>query len=380
MKNKHRICRTTVLILVLCLTSASFAGCASRKKEAKIPQTDASLPPVESEDLFSDEELFSFRPSESGIIPRKHFEYPYAGMQFSLTRTILSKMESFDVTLLSKEDYNNDQSLKYAFLSRYALNAEQKERSVTAFDPDAWASELALIGTLGVFHKDALNELDSLSGCAEHKELARSKDGTYIWYLSLAKGADDTLKKEPEQTDFSMTEMLPLDFNKGKTAFSEASHASDHVGTFKTTDINGNAYTQELFGDYDLTPVNVFTTWCSSCVEEMPALEKLKKEMASKGVNVVGIVYNTLNEAGGQDNGAIDTAKQLQKKAKLSFPLLLPDAEGMNGRLKGISSFPESFFVDRDGNIVGKPYIGVHTYEEWKTLTEQELAQLKSTK
>jgi len=30
----------------------------------------------------------------------------------------------------------------------------------------------------------------------------------------------------------------------------------------------------------------------------------------------------------------------------------------MNGRISGLSSFPESFFVDKDGNIVGDPIMG----------------------
>ena len=33
----------------------------------------------------------------------------------------------------------------------------------------------------------------------------------------------------------------------------------------------------------------------------------------------------------------------------------------MNDRLQGISAFPETFFVDKDGNIVGDTYTGSHT-------------------
>lgn len=40
----------------------------------------------------------------------------------------------------------------------------------------------------------------------------------------------------------------------------------------------------------------------------------------------------------------------------------------MNGRLQGISAFPETFFVDKDGNIVGDTYTGSHTLDEWKEI------------
>ena len=45
----------------------------------------------------------------------------------------------------------------------------------------------------------------------------------------------------------------------------------------------------------------------------------------------------------------------------------------MNGRLQGISAFPETFFVDKDGNIVGDTYTGSHILDEWKEIVEKEL-------
>ncbi len=38
--------------------------------------------------------------------------------------------------------------------------------------------------------------------------------------------------------------------------------------------------------------VNIFTTWCSPCVAEMPELEKLYQQMKDKGVGVVGVVLD----------------------------------------------------------------------------------------
>lgn len=63
------------------------------------------------------------------------------------------------------------------------------------------------------------------------------------------------------------------------------------VGEFKTEDIFGKAYTEDMFGDYVLTLVNAFTTWCSPCVEEMPELENLRKAFEKKGIsfNVVAV-------------------------------------------------------------------------------------------
>jgi two-component system, OmpR family, response regulator len=145
------------------------------------------------------------------------------------------------------------------------------------------------------------------------------------------------------------------------------------VGKFETTGIDGKTYTEKVFSDYDLTLVNVFTTWCSPCVKEIPELQELYKEMKDKGVGVAGVVLDTTDEKGNQDEEAVKKAGILQEKTKAEYPFLTPDTTMMNGRLQGISAFPETFFVDKDGNIVGDTYTGSHTLDEWKEIVEKEL-------
>ena len=73
------------------------------------------------------------------------------------------------------------------------------------------------------------------------------------------------------------------------------------------------------------------------------------------------------------DLEAVKKAGILQEKTKAKYPFLIPDTTMMNGRLQGISAFPETFFVDKDGNIVGDTYTGSHTLDEWKEIVEKEL-------
>ena len=148
---------------------------------------------------------------------------------------------------------------------------------------------------------------------------------------------------------------------------------STTVGKFETKGIDGKDYTEKVFSDYDLTLVNIFTTWCSPCVKEIPELQELYKEMKEKGVGVAGVVLDTTDEKGNQDEEAVKKAGILQEKTKAKYPFLIPDTTMMNGRLQGISAFPETFFVDKDGNIVGDTYTGSHTLDEWKEIVEKEL-------
>lgn len=149
------------------------------------------------------------------------------------------------------------------------------------------------------------------------------------------------------------------------------------LGEFTTQDVSGNEYTQEMFQDYDLTLVNIFTTWCTPCVNEMPELEKLYQEMKDEGVNVVGFVLDVLNEEGEAVQEDLERAQELVERTGVTYPVLLPDPGYLNGRLTGIQAFPETFFVDKEGNVVGGTYSGSGGYEDWLAVVEQELADLK---
>ena len=204
-------------------------------------------------------------------------------------------------------------------------------------------------------------------------------DGAYEYYLSVNSKCSSDLVNELKNATLFVDEMHDFDPNLGYTAFSnDRVDGIDTVGAFSTTDVVGKTYTQDVFADYDLTLVNVFTTWCSPCVEEIPVLEKLRQEYADKGIKlgIVAVVYD-IKTANGTDEGALEQAKILYERSKAQFPFLIPDDGNMNDRLTGIESFPESFFVDKDGNVVSEPYIGANTQEDWAKIVEKELADLQ---
>lgn len=386
-KNKN-LNKAAACLLAFTLTAALFSGCGKKQPENASPNTDVSAGQneVPQDEVPQNGEALAFRPAESGIPAMDAYEYPYMGLGMVLSKTIQERMSSYDVLMQGSEDYSPDGTLKYAFLSWYALTEAQKTETVTAYDPQAWLSGLTKMGTLGAIHSSAISELDALTGCTEHKEIGKSTDGAYTYYLSFAKSADETLKAELAKTEVSILPMQKADLANGVSAFSEgrAQTGTDQTdaadsNTFRATDINGKEYTEELFRKYDLTLVNVFTTWCSPCIGEMPALEKFRKEMEAKGIGIASFVYDTVTETGDPDPGALETAKQLQKKASLGFPMLLPDRSILGGRLKGITSYPETFFVDKNGNIVGETYLGTHSFAEWKKIAENELAALKGS-
>ena len=150
----------------------------------------------------------------------------------------------------------------------------------------------------------------------------------------------------------------------------------DQIGEFSMEDITGEVYTQEMFADYDVTMVNIFTTWCTPCINEIPDLEKLRNEMSDQGVNVVGIVLDAVDGTGSVDDEAVEKAGLLAENTGVTYPFLIPDDTFLNGRLYGINAVPETFFVDREGNVIGESYTGSRSLEEWKAVVEEKLADV----
>lgn len=323
----------------------------------------------------------TFKPSETTVQAQDSYEYPFLGLTMKLPEELLKQIKEQTIAMISNEIWNdNADAIKYAYISWSEMTEEQKEAEVdkmgTAYDD--WYNSLAKVGAIGIYDEDSEKELDKITGCTEHKEIGSSSDGKYKYYLSTNKDADESLKKEVEKIDVTLIEMTPFQQLSAFDQPQETSNAGDstNVGKFETKGVDGKDYTEKVFSDYDLTLVNVFTTWCSPCVNEIPELEKLYEEMKEKGVGVVGVVLDTVGDDAKQNEDTVKKAGVLQEKTKASYPFLVPDSTMMNGRLNGISAFPETFFVDKEGNIVGETYSGSHTLDEWKEIVEKELKNI----
>ena len=93
--------------------------------------------------------------------------------------------------------------------------------------------------------------------------------------------------------------------------------------------------------------LNMWATWCGPCRGEMPALVKMQDEHRDKGFEIIGL--NT------DDGDTKEMVEEFAKELKLNYTLVWAPTDMQNGLLK-ISNFngiPQSFVVDRDGNLRG---------------------------
>lgn len=86
--------------------------------------------------------------------------------------------------------------------------------------------------------------------------------------------------------------------------------------------------------------LNVWATWCGPCVEEMPALERLYQLKHSEGLEVVAVSVDADRKA----------VQQFLQKSPLSFTVLHDPGMKLANRL-GVSGFPETFLISRDGKF-----------------------------
>lgn len=385
---KFRTQKIMALMAAAVLGVSSFGSVSAMAAESvpaeSISAEDAGLETAEDGEAVSADLIEgTFKPSEITVQAQDSYEYAFLGLKFSLPQKLLDQIKNQSIAMITNEVWSDDGStVQYANFTWSEMTEEQKNAEVDKIGTgyDEWKDSLAKVGVLGMYDEESQEKLDEITGCTDHKELGSSSDGKYKYYLSINKEADETLRNEIEEIDTTLTDMTPFqqisvfDEPQDTTASSED---ADSVGSFETTGIGGDTYTEKVFSDYDLTLVNIFTTWCSPCVNEIPELEKLYQEMKDSGVGVVGVVLDTVDSDGNQDEDTVEKAETLREKTEASYPFLIPDSTMMNGRLNGISAFPETFFVDKDGNIVGDTYTGSHSLEEWKEIVEKELANVK---
>jgi len=90
--------------------------------------------------------------------------------------------------------------------------------------------------------------------------------------------------------------------------------------------------------------VNIWATWCSSCVDEMPSMEKLYQKLKGEDFEILAVSIDSLGEK---------VVAPFMKKYKLTFPALIDSAGAirMGYRTTGV---PESFIIDKDGILVKK--------------------------
>ena len=121
---------------------------------------------------------------------------------------------------------------------------------------------------------------------------------------------------------------------------------------FRAVDLtNGDTVSFRKHYQGKVVLVNLWATWCIPCRQEMPAMERLYQELGPKGFEIAAVSVDE-----GNPQGILDFAKQYN----LTFDIL-HDGDGSVQKAFQTVMFPESFLIDKEGQVVKKA-IGEHPW------------------
>lgn len=147
---------------------------------------------------------------------------------------------------------------------------------------------------------------------------------------------------------------------------------------FKTTDLDGNEITQEIFSNADLTMINIWATYCNPCLGEMPDLGVLAEEYADQGVQIVGILMDVYDQNWNVVQSQVDLAKEIIQETGADYLHLMPSTDLIYAKLRYVQAVPETIFVDKEGNLVGEPHLGARTKDKWSEEIQKRLEMVHS--
>lgn len=108
-----------------------------------------------------------------------------------------------------------------------------------------------------------------------------------------------------------------------------------------TADDGSGASLRDYRGKYVL--LNFWATWCPPCIQELPSLNTLHRELEPNGLVVLGI--------------SVDENKQAYENFLERFDVDFPtvrDPEMAVASLYGTSRYPETYLIDPDGYVLRK--------------------------
>ena len=224
----------------------------------------------------------------------------------------------------------------------------QQENQLFADHKDAWDKAFGLMNKNTAGDTKNENYADVLASTVESNKDSFSEEV----YVTLSKDIETIRGIEEE---IAKLEKESAASESSDNASSKSDESTGVFKGFKGKDLDGNDVDDSLFAKNKVTVVNFWFSGCKPCVGELSKLNELNEKLKEMGGEVVGINTDTLdnNEAG------IKEAKEILKAQGASYKNLTFDSNSTVGKYAGnIMAFPTTVLVDKDGNIVGEPFMG----------------------
>ncbi len=175
------------------------------------------------------------------------------------------------------------------------------------------------------------------------------------------KASEKAAEKETEKAGESASSQKAANFSvsEGSLEFTAENLALESVDS-------------SIFAEKDLTVLNVWGTFCGPCINEMPELGEWQRELP-ENVQIIGLVADV---AGKEDKEHIELANMILEKTNARFTNIIPNNDFAE-LLSGVVGVPTTFFINKEGKIVGKPIVGAQV-PKYKSFVEEYLKTIES--
>ena len=109
--------------------------------------------------------------------------------------------------------------------------------------------------------------------------------------------------------------------------------------------------------------LNFWATYCAPCRIEMPWFVELQDRYAAEGLQVVGVAM---------DDASPDDIEKFASELGVNYPILVGE-ETVGNAYGGVQFLPSTFYIGRDGKVVGKVF-GLKTKNEIEENINKTLA------
>lgn len=188
-------------------------------------------------------------------------------------------------------------------------------------------------------------------------------------YLSKISGTTET---SSEKKEASKQKETPKENKEGANENTGSAPKKDTQTVpsidFTLKDQYGN---EHKLSDYKGKTVflNFWATWCPPCKAEMPDIQKIYESYESEGEDALVVLGVASPNIGGE--GSEEEIQAFLEENGYTYPVLM-DTTGEVFTSYGISSYPTTFMIDRDGNVFG--YVsGMLSEDVMKSIIKQTM-------
>ena len=137
--------------------------------------------------------------------------------------------------------------------------------------------------------------------------------------------------------------------------------------------------TEHRLSDYRGKTVflNFFATWCGPCQREIPDIEALYRDCGENAgeVVVLGVANPKTSEHPQNSDVGVDEVEAFIDEYGITYPVLM-DTTGQLFSSFGVSSFPTTFMIDKDGYVFGYA-AGMLTADVMDNIVDQTISGVR---